>query len=615
MCGFFVIKSKKKNFNLNKKKFIFCTKMMQHRGPDDLNYHFEKDIFFGFNRLSIIDLSKNGSQPFLNEKKDKVLVYNGEIYNAQKLRDEELNNQNFIGYSDTEVLMRLYQKLNDKMLNKIRGMFAFLLLDKKKDEIVIVRDQFGIKPLYYYQNKDLFIFSSEIKPIIKYTNKNEISDKSIIDYFILGKQDYANNTFFKDIMSVEPGTLIKIKKNIMYKEKYWDIYDKKIQNFKSPKYFFNSYKNKMDSIIDEYLISDRKISTFLSGGIDSSIMSTLVQSKINYKLDTFTYGFKNYKGEEILSNSFSKKINSNNVVSKIGPADVVKNIDKIISKTETPITSLRLIAVDKLYKEVKSHGYNVVIEGAGGDELLGGYKYNFIPYLADSLNKKKLVERLILDSFQKKKFIEKKMIDKIITLSNQGGSTTDGTPFVQIDLFNKEYLDKNLDESFFLENDYMNYKHFNYLQKSQFKDMFEIKLPKNLNFTDKISMSYNIETRLPYLNQDLVKMCFNLKNNLKFNNEKSRWIAIRHVKSLLKSYKSSNKVSIVDPQRNWIKKSLFEFVYDNFNSSEFKNLPYFNFKKIIKLINNYKKDENNFTSYNIFQILSFYRFYKTFKKL
>ena len=174
MCGFFVVKSKSKNFKINKKKFIFCTKMMKHRGPDELNFHFEDNIYFGFNRLSIIDGSKNGSQPFLSEKKDKLLVFNGEIYNAQKLRNSELIDRNFKGYSDTEVLMKLYEKNKENILNQINGMFAFLIFDKNKDSLLVARDQFGIKPLYYYEDKDIFIFSSEIKPIVKYTKKKNI---------------------------------------------------------------------------------------------------------------------------------------------------------------------------------------------------------------------------------------------------------------------------------------------------------------------------------------------------------------------------------------------------------------------------------------------------------
>ncbi|MDB9937279.1 asparagine synthase (glutamine-hydrolyzing) [Candidatus Pelagibacter sp.] len=614
MCGFFVVKSKSKNFKIDKNKFIFCTKMMKHRGPDELKFHFEDNVYFGFNRLSIIDGSKNGSQPFLSEKKDKILVFNGEIYNAQKLKNNELTDKNFKGYSDTEVLMKLYEKNNENILNQINGMFAFLIFDKNKDSLLVARDQFGIKPLYYYEDKDIFIFSSEIKPIIKYTKKKTLSDESIINFFLIGKQDHADKTFFKDIKSLTPGNYLKIRNNRIIKKNYWNIFESKKDNFKSPEYFFKSYKNKMDKIMNEYLFSDKKIATFLSGGVDSSIMSTLVQSKINYKLDTFTYGFKNYKGEELISSKFSKAIQANNYLCKIGPKDVIENLDTVIEKVESPITSIRLVAVDTLYKKASSLGYNVVIEGSGGDELLGGYKYNHLFYQMDTLKKNEFIEYIILDALNKSGNFEKNIFDKIITLSNQSGSTTDGTPFVYSDLFNKEYLNENLDEKFYtvLRPDY--YKKLNNLQKSQYQDIYEIKLPKNLNYADKISMSHSIETRLPYLDQELAKLCFNLKNSLKFQNNNSRWIATKHIKTIYKNYNVGNKVSIVDPQRNWLKNNLFEYINDNFLSADFKNLPYFDSKKILNYLNVYKKDKYNSTSYNIFQILSFYKFFKIVNK-
>ena len=167
MCGFFVVKPKNKKFLVNKKKFIHCTKMMKHRGPDDLNFYFDKNICMGFNRLSIIDLSSNGAQPFQSEDSQQVLVYNGYLSNSKSLKNklrQSDKNIHFKGHSDTEVLYRLIDSYDNKVFKFIKGMYSFVSFHKKKNSLLVARDPFCIKPLYFFENKDYFVFSSEIKP-------------------------------------------------------------------------------------------------------------------------------------------------------------------------------------------------------------------------------------------------------------------------------------------------------------------------------------------------------------------------------------------------------------------------------------------------------------------
>ena len=191
MCGFFVVKMKKNTTDaINKKKFINCTKMMRHRGPDDLKFYYDRNIYIGFNRLSIIDLSYKGSQPFQDQKSNQILVFNGHITNSELLKKNINKNKIFKGHSDTEVLYKLIDSHHNKVLNLIEGMFSFISYDKKKNNLFIARDQFGIKPLYYFEDKNYFVFSSEIKPILKFTNKKEISDDAVVNFFFQGSQDH-----------------------------------------------------------------------------------------------------------------------------------------------------------------------------------------------------------------------------------------------------------------------------------------------------------------------------------------------------------------------------------------------------------------------------------------
>ena len=263
MCGFFVIKKKNNNFKLDKKLFLKSCDLINHRGPDDKENFFSNNLSIGFRRLSIVDLTTNGRQPMIDEKKGMILVFNGEIYNARKLK-KYFKNHEFKGNSDTEVLFKLYQKYGTSCLNMIKGMFSFVVYDSKENSIFLARDQFGIKPLYYFEEKNYLLISSEIKPIINYLAKSEIDYKTLTEYFLLGKQDHDNTTFFKNIKSIEPAHYYKFKGQNNYKKKYWSIF--KTQPIKlDEKKSIDHLSNLLIETIDDYLISDRKVATFLRG--------------------------------------------------------------------------------------------------------------------------------------------------------------------------------------------------------------------------------------------------------------------------------------------------------------------------------------------------------------
>ena len=238
--------------------------------------------------------------------------------------------------------------------------------------------------------------------------------------------------------------------------------------------------------------------------------------------------------------------------------------------------------------------------------MMGGYDYNYYPYLMDYYkNKKKKVEKFLLKSLSKAKI---KNLE--LSFNYQGLSTTDGTPFFDKKFFNRDFSfnKKNLM--------FVNYPNLNNLKNSQIEDIKYIKLPRMLQYTDRISMSHGIEARVPFLDSKLFQICFNLKNKYKYRKNTSRWILKKLFdKKLNKNnkYFTRYKKTIVDPQRDWFKTNLKDFVFDNLNSLDFKNMGYFDQKYILKYFDNYLKSENA-TSFNLIQVLSFYRFYKIFIK-
>ena len=617
MCGFFFIKKKKKN-TFEKKKIDSACKLLTHRGPDDNKIFSNKDIFIKFYRLSIQDLSKKGMQPMISKSGKNLIIYNGEIYNFKNLK-KYLNNVKFESNSDTEVLLYLYEKMGTKIFEKIEGMFSFLIYNFETKKIIVARDQFGIKPLYFFENSECLIFSSEIKPILRYLNVTEIDNNSLGEYFFLGKQDHRQNTFFKNIEAIEPSHYYYFYNNKKIKYKYWSIFSNNQIKISEKQHVEKLYEM-MNQNLDKYLISDKKVGVFLSSGIDSSSIASFVSKKTSYKIDSFTYDFKDsYSfGESKKAKSNSKKLNINNFTYTLKPDEVINKFDKLTTTLESPFTSIRLFAIDGLYKLAKSKKYNVIIEGAGGDEILGGYNYNLFPYYLDkSKSTNKIMQHFISLALKSKKGFEIEMLNRISTLSLQGASTTDATPFVDINCFNKEFLDEIINEKFYKNkiNDFTDSRKMNNLQKSQILDINHIKLPRNLKFTDRISMSNNIEARLPFLDVNIAKYCFNLKNSLKIKDNTNRWIMKEALKKVTNKIKfEKHKKSIADPQTKWFKTHLKDFFNDNINSLNFKNLGIFNEKYITDKFNKFVKEENNATSFQFLQILSSYRFIEQFKK-
>jgi asparagine synthase (glutamine-hydrolysing) len=609
MCGFFFC-YKKNNIPIEKKLFINSSKLLSHRGPDDLKYFFDKKISGSFYRLSIQDVSKLGSQPMLSKSKKNIIFFNGEIYNYLELK--KYLNMNLKSNSDTEVLINLIEKFGTKILSKVKGMFSIVIYNFEKQEILLIRDRFGIKPLYYYEDNNFFLVSSEIKPI-KYFNKiNEFNDSTFGDFFFKGYMHHDKKTFFKDIFQLESSNLLRIKNGKKYFKKYWDLKEN-INNDVS----LSQAKDKLDNLFEksmrQHMISDVEIGSFLSGGNDSSSIS-LIAKKIQKKIKTFTYGFKNYeklKDDEIkIAKSFAKKNYLENFSQSLSYEDIENNLNKIIKIVETPITSIRLVAFDKIYRLASRKNIKVILEGHGGDELLGGYKNNWLPAFIDNNYKNYNSKKLVYKIFSKKNIDLigfNNLVNHIYCLNSQGNFTSDASPYLIFDLFDSDFINnyfnsqKNLNKN--------SPKKLTLLQKYQFNEIKNIHLPRVLNYVDKISMANGIETRLPFLDHELFEYAFNLPTNFKFKFNTDRYIW----KQIFKSYQfKKNKKTIVDPQREFFKENSINKFYDEITSSKVRNSGYFNKKNIELYLNHYKKSRKLNNSFGLMQIFSASKFLNIF---
>lgn len=369
MCGFCAFYDKTKIEN--KKKIIKdMADRIKHRGPDSDGYYVDKDIAMGFRRLSIIDL-KGGNQPLYNEDNNIVVMFNGEIYNFQELREElKKHNHIFTTNSDTEVIVHGYEEYGTNVFNKLRGMFGIIIYDKKNKTLVGARDYFGIKPVYYYNHNGLFMVGSEIKSFLSHPDfKKELNNKVLGLYLSYGT-NHLEDTFFKYTKKLKPGHYFIYKNGKIDVKSYFKPYYEKENN--GYEYYEKLVKETLESSIKYHQISDVEVGSYLSGGVDSSYVVSLAKPN-----KTFTVGFEGKGFSEIeyaksLSDHFHVKHYSK-VITGDEFFDILPTIQYHCDEPSANVSTVPLYFLSKLARsQVK-----VVLSGEGADEMFGGYnEYN-----------------------------------------------------------------------------------------------------------------------------------------------------------------------------------------------------------------------------------------------
>ena len=530
MCGIAGIVNYKKDL---KKTINSLNLSIKHRGPDENGFYFDKDenIALTMTRLSIIGLD-DGCQPKISEDKNIIIFFNGEIYNYKELNKIYFPKLHI--KSDTEILLRMYEKFGLNMLNSLNGMFSICIYNKKKKKIFLVRDRFGIKPLYYYKNKN-FIFSSEINSIKKvFGNELEISKESVSDYLSLGCTD-GKNTIYKNVHKVDPGNYVT-----------YDVRSKNLKcikwyNFKKKTILINNLNEAAEFAEDNikrslklWTVSDVPICFLLSGGLDSGVLSSVYNKISKERINTFSLGFKQKKLEkwnEIdIANTLVKKINSNH-----------KNIDLKIDDLLSKISEMIKILGEPyggglpnwyIFKEIAKKS-KVAISGTGGDELFGNYD-RYFRFIAGSKGK-----------FDKKLF-------KLFYFFNKN--------YVADDVWKKKYL--NFD---FNKNKLPN-KFFNMVNQMGLKNFkknisfLDIKTQLNNEFlyiTDKFSMAHSLEVRTPYLDHQLVENIYGIPEEFRMS-ETSYKPLLRKIgkKYLPKEYLNFPKHGFSIPLSIWMRGKL-----------------------------------------------------------
>ena len=561
MCGFFgYISIKPLDTNL-KIKLSKVDKFLNQRGPDFSNFILGKNFFFKHWRLKIQDLDDRSNQPFSNSKAN--LLYNGEIYNFKNLKKNNKFNFKFNTTGDTEVLFKYLNKYGiEKTIKEIDGMFSFMYQEKKSNKVFLVRDRFGQKPLYYYLNEKIFIFSSEIKPIIFFINNETHVDKDKLkDYLYNNLYFGSKETLFNNIKQVLPGSYI-VFENFKITEVNYYNYNNLKKNKK--KFKINQFSKSIKQTVDKHLIADKDICLSLSSGVDSkSLVALINKSKFKKNLKkSYTFFFEGFESEDRDAKKFSNIIGIDNEKILITKEDIIKNFKKLVQINEGPIGGVANIGMLLLCEKMKIDGYKVLLAGYGMDEAL--YGYNSLNFL---------------------KYPEKDNL-KIPDIQN-------------FNLLHTKFID-----------DYNSFK----ADKIKYQMLFSDKIPRTVHMCDRFSMINSVELRLPYLDHKFIEEVSNyFYYDYFFKNTKISKRPLRvYLNSLkIKSIKNWNfkKKHNPTPQNHWLKEEpIKSWVYKHLNSNKiYKQLDFLKKRRILTAWNKFQKDKKNqINGYFFWQLLNVY---------
>jgi asparagine synthase (glutamine-hydrolysing) len=597
MCGINGILHLQSKRTVDERVLIQMRDALEHRGPDDKGLFIDKNIGLGHRRLSILDVSAAGHQPFLSDDERFIMVYNGEIYNFKDFYPElKSNGFDIKTTSDTEVLLKLFQLHGLKMLHRLNGMFAFAIWDKLKKKLIVVRDRMGVKPLYYSFYNESFYFASEQKALFTAGVPLKLADEGLEEY-VFNRFVAGENTLYQNVKKVLPGHIMTIHENgKVSTEKWWDL-KSEIQNQPKIENPVEWFRETFDDSIKLRMVSDVPVGVLLSGGLDSSsILASLYRQ--NYKdIETFNIGFKEEEhNESHLAKMIAEKLDYRFHTMQLENTNLYDNVLKSTYFQDEPIMHLNephLLAISQLAKPT----VKVLLSGEGADELMGGY-VRYKPLQFPSLLSS-IAAIGSLDVFSKKpryeKLVRYAQIKKNADLVLFNGSNI--FPNDIEETFGIHTLPKNEYRNQIYEEAKSLYP--NNLQRQALYFDQHTYLCSLLDRNDRCTMGASIECREPFLDQRLITGLGSLEDKWLFTGKKGKFILKAAMQDRLpKAILKFKKVGLSAPWGDYITKSpAFKDELEAFAKSDLFQIPYFEHIKVKKLIENLQKGDARMIPY------------------
>ncbi|WNC68454.1 asparagine synthase (glutamine-hydrolyzing) [Thalassotalea nanhaiensis] len=587
---------------LNKNTLISILNTMHYRGPDDkgLWCHEGGNLMFAHLRLSVIDTTAAGRQPFEDKDHNCVITYNGEVYNYLEIRSElETKGYKFHTKTDTEVIVKAYIEYGHGCLEHFNGMFSFVIWDGRSEELFLARDRLGIKPLYYSLIENQFIFSSEVKAILAGLKTKPKVNKNLIDDYMSFGYIPGENTLHKGIMRLLPAHYAVFKDEKLSITQYWDLSFENTTD-KGFEYYLSQSKSLLENSINLRLRSDVPLGIFLSGGIDSSAVVGLLADKVKEPLKTFSisYDFGSEYDESIYAKQVAEKFKTDHHEIKITPQQFKKFIPEYIRLMDEPVTeaaAISLFFVSKLAKEQVT----VALSGEGSDEIFAGYDLYQYMYIIEGFHKtlgttvtnwiSKLSKRHLGENHKLSKYL---YLASLPFEQRYKGVSTYSNSYKELlyqDKFKAEITEKNLSRKKYQTGILDKTKGQNLLNRMLYFDTKTWLVDDLLIKADRMSMAASVELRVPFLDYRLVEFAATIPSKYKIKQRQGKYILKKMMEGILpKNIIYRKKKGFPTPLKLMFQHELKGYVEEVLLSDNAKVHQYFKVGKIKELI-----DEHN----------------------
>lgn len=624
MCGIFGV--------INKEEIVSrdlvqkACNLIAHRGPDDKDYFTEGRIGFGHRRLSIVDLSEHGRQPMISADGNYVLIFNGEIYNHLEIRHELYGSgYQFKGTCDTETLLYGYIHYGKSIVTRLNGIFSFAVYDRIKREIFIARDQYGIKPLYYYHAGGTFALSSEMKTftVLEQFDKS-INYKALVDYINFLWSPGENTPFLK-VKKLLPGhsLIFNVDSFSFQTECYYDVpFTGNYAANANEKDLTNALEAKIFKAVERQLMSDVPLGFFVSGGLDSSLIAAIAQ-QINggKKITAFTID----PGKEVKAEGFSYDLDYAVTLSKTlgfdlsivnSKVDILADFDKMIWHLDEPQADPAPLSVYNISKLARQNGIKVLLGGTAGDDIFSGYRRHQALRYNNWINKIPLGVAGVIKTASQQLDSNKpfnRRLKKILKDVGKSQNEVMAGYFSWIPLpINKSLFSNDIAGLIEMHHpgDYFCNildhipKEKNSLNKLLYMEMKGFLPDHNLNYTDKMSMAAGVEARVPYLDVDLVNFSTTIPPELKMKGTTTKYLLKKVAEKFLpKEIIYRSKAGFGAPVRKWIVSDMDEMIHERLSPARLNNRGIFNSSAVQQLIKDNKSGKVD-GSYTVWSLLA-----------
>lgn len=617
---------------------------LSHRGPDDMGYYQDSSIFLVHNRLSIQDLSANGHQPMFTQDGRYCIIFNGEIYNHWEIRKLIENKYSFKSLSDTETILYGYVEYGENIFNQLNGIFALAIYDTQTRDCIIVRDQFGVKPLYFYQKDNIFAFASEIKALSILPDFDTTLDHQALVNYIHFLYSPAEKTPFLNVKKLLGGHYIKfnVKEFLTSRTnetetapikaiKYYDIPFDGQYSKKTEAELIDELDEKLFNAVKRQLLSDVPVGFFLSGGLDSSAVVAMAKKAMpDKKLKCYTIDAGKIETEGFANDLYYAKQVAKHLDVDLeiveGKVDIIQDFDKMVYHLDEPQADAAPLHVLNICKKARQQGYVVLLGGTAGDDLFSGYRRHQALQYERYFDKIPLFGRRLL-----KKIVSNTLLNSNNNTIRRIRKILNDIDKAKIKRMSGYYAWLNLDKNKKLFNSRIQKEIQNYnpsdilinslknipfetseLNQMLFWEMKYFLTDHNLNYTDKLSMAVGVEVRVPFLDKELVEFSVKIPPELKLKGKTTKYL----LKKVMERYLPKDiiyrpKSGFGAPIRDWILNDLRPLINKRLNPESLKEMNVFSEKEVQFLIKENHKG-NIDASYTVLCLLSIVSWIKQF---